>query len=561
MSGAGPGHGLDIEAALSEALALRQSDRHEEAARVLASVLRQSPRHPAALKFLGLTYLESGNAAGAAGLIEQGLQAATDDAESRSNLGNALQKLNRHAEAVDQYREALRIDPALAEASNNLGLALRALKRDDEAVACFQDAIRVRPGLADAHYNLGDALQTLNRLDEAVRAYQEALRSRPDFARAHNNLGIALAALGRHGDARVHYEEACRIDPDFAPGQYNMAVLLHTLNRPAEANPYFERTVQLLPDSHDAKFALSVSLLSLGVSERAWRMYEHRRHCRSEGHVPDLGVPQWLGDEDPRGRRILLQWEQGYGDIIQMLRYVPLLQRMGAQCRLQLKRPLESLVRRSFPSIPIVAPKQPAGDVDASTPYASLPLAMRTLAESDIPRQVPYLRANAEAAERWRQTFGTRAPLTIGLVWRGNPKPPGRSIPVELLRPVLEQPAMSFIALQKDLTGNESAFLAGFSNVLSIDTQIDTFDDTAGAIEALDLVVTIDTSTAHLAGALGKPTWVLLRSGADWRWLTERTDSPWYPSVRLFRQSAPGDWGGVLRAVVQALAEHPLRGR
>lgn len=549
--------GQDVQGMLGDALRSQRLGHHDEAARLYSSVLQVAPDEPVALHLLGVLHLKAGNAAAAARVLEHLVRVQPQHHEALNNLGNALQLLNRHGEAVDRYHQALRIKPELAEAYDNLGLALRALGRHGDAVDAFGSAIRIKPGLATAHYNLGDALQALGRHADAIPSYEEAIRLKPDFAQACNNLGIALDVLFRHSAAVAAYADALRIRPDFVQAQSNMGCSLQCLERHEEAIECFERTLRLAPGFVEIAYSMSASMLALRLSERAWRQYESRLHPARKDALPELGLPLWLGEQSLRGRKILIQWEQRAGDVLQMLRYIPLVEGMGAECHLQAARPLRALIARSFPFTSVVGARKCPPGIDYRIPYTSLPLAMKTFAESEIPRQTPYLTPDPARVTRWRGLLDTRDALTVGVAWRGKPNPVGRSIPLELLCTLFGQPRVSFIALQKDLTDGEAAILGGLANVRSLDEELDTFDDTAAVVDALDLVITIDTSVAHLSGALGKPTWVMLKYGADWRWLLRRADSPWYPSVRLFRQSAPGNWESVLQEVGLALRQWP----
>ncbi|MDH4284991.1 MAG: hypothetical protein OEV35_06700, partial [Gallionellaceae bacterium] len=262
-----------------------------------------------------------------------------------------------------------------------------------------------------------------------------------------------------------------------------------------------------------------------------------------------------LGEKPPVGKKILIQWEQRYGDIIQMLRYAPMLERIAASCSWQVAEPLRELVARSYPQYRIIGIDEFPPEYNFRMPYTSLPLALQTFTEESIPKNIPYLTASPDKIALWKQKFPADAGLRIGVIWRGNPKPANRSAEISHFLPLLDSQRNYFVSLQKDLLESEAAVLERHGNVLMLDKEITSFDDTASVIAALDLVITIDTAAAHLAGALGKPVWVLLKYGADWRWLRDREDNPWYPTARLFRQTTPGDWAGVMRRVQTALGQ------
>ncbi len=529
---------------------------------------------------------------------ESALAIDSDSAGAHLNLGNALQTLDRHEEAIAHYQQTLALRPEDADAYNNWGNSLQALNRHNEATACYERSLALRPDHAEAHSNLGNSLFALNRHDEARAHYEKALALKPEFAEAQNNLGHALQALNQIDAALACFARALAIKPDFAEAHNNWGIALQALNRHDAAIEHYERAIALKPDYAEAQWNKSLALLCLGRFREGWQLYEKRWRRKEAVALPDFDLPLWSGQEDSatrcesRGGRaavssrtaarrrgiplakaflgilfgrgdaapaanLLLQYEQGFGDAIQMLRYVPLLEQMGVQCWIQAPPALAALAQRSFPRARVVAPTQCPAEAEFRIPMLSLPRALKTYSASDIPRAVPYLAADEQKKAAWAARLANQRECTVGLVWRGRPthkNDHNRSIPLATLAPLFSRKDIHFVTLQKGLTEAELGELAQYDNVTMVDEELDSFDDTAAAVSVLDLLISVDSAPAHLSGALGRPTWVLLPFSPDWRWLLAGSDSPWYPSARLFRQESIGDWVGAIRDVGDSLS-------
>jgi tetratricopeptide (TPR) repeat protein len=525
---------------------------------------------------------------------ERALALKPEFAAAHGNLGNVLTALSRHDEARARYERAAALTPSDAAAHFRLGGALMALKRPRDAVASYERALALRPGYVEARVNLGNALLALGQPEEAIVHYREALSIDPTFAEVHGNLGVALGALGQHDEALTHFQKAIALKPNYAEAYYSEANALVALDRLQEATERYEQAVALDPDHaaahynlgtvfaalrrHDdaiaayeralrcdpvypqAEWNRSLSLLSLGRFNDGWRAHESRWTLDGALVLPNEDRPLWSEGASMAGRRLLIQHEQGYGDAIQMLRYVPQLERAGAHCALQIPPALAALVQRSFPTARVVPLGHCPADIDLRVPMMSLPLAMRTRTESDIPSEVPYLVADQTMVAHWAARLATGRACTVGLVWRGlrtHANDRIRSLSLEAFAPLLGREHIQFVTLQKDVTAQESGQLARHDNVIVLDRA---FDDTAAIMAALDLVISIDSAPAHLSGALARPTWILLHFSPDWRWLLEREDSSWYPTARLFRQEVRGDWATVISRVGAALDERVRAG-
>jgi Tfp pilus assembly protein PilF len=441
----------------------------------------------------------------------------------------ALQRQGRLPEAATIYAAVLAADGNHVDALRNLSIIRRHERKFDEALALIRRAIAVAPKSAEAHDQLGNILQALNRPAEAIGWHERAIALRPDYVEAYNNLGIALAALHRLADAIAQYEKALALKADYAEVHYNE----------------------------------SIARLGLGDFAAGWRKYEWRwDRFNSQHQRRNFPQPLWLGGESIEGKTILLHADQGLGCTLQFIRYLPLVARRGARAVIEVQRPLVPLLA-GLPDAPaIVARGDRLPDFDFHCPLLSLPLAFATTIET-IPADVPYLAAPAPEIARWRAQLPRDGAALVGLAWAGNPghaNDHNRSIALRHLLPLLRMPGIRFVSLQHELRAGDAQLLDQ-ANVLRIGERVANFADTAAVVSCLDVVITVDTAIAHLAGALGKPTWVLLPFSPDWRWFLDRSDSPFYPTARLFRQPAADDWESVAAQVGDALNALPQRDR
>lgn len=567
---------------------MQQRGRSAEALELIGAALAANARVAAAHANYGLVLAALGHHEEALASYERALALKPDYAEALYNRGNALAALTRFEDALTSYAQAIALRPNYPAALLNRAQLLQRLGRVREALASFDLALALAPGNADtfnmrgnAHYalrsfaaaladydraamlrddaapihnNRGNALRELGRHEEALAAFGRALGLSPDYADAHNNRGNAHLELNRINDALADYERALALKPDFADARVNRGNALHFLDRDHEAIASFDAAIVLSPQLAEAHWNRGLSLLALGDFARGWPDYEWRWKRDSELKPRGFAQPQWRG-EDLHGKSILLHAEQGYGDIIQFIRYLPMVVARGGKVVLEIPDDLKPLIGRIGGVTAIVRRGEPLPPFDVHCPLMSLPLAFGTTLAT-IPAPVPYLQAPAERLEQWRARLaGTKAPR-VGLVWSGKPthkNDRNRSIPLTLLAPLLQTPGVTFVSLQKDYREADRAALAA-APLLRLDGALADFADTAAAIAALDLVIAVDTAVAHLTGAMGKPLWLLLPAIGDWRWLQDRADSPWYPSARLFRQPRIGDWPSALADVKRELA-------
>jgi Flp pilus assembly protein TadD len=487
--------------------------------------------------------------------FQQVLRLNPNHAQAYSNLGDALRVQGKPDEAEACCRRALQLMPNLADAHNNLGNALQEQGQLDEAVACYQRALELQPHFAAAHNNLCTALQEQGQLDEAVACYRRALQLHPHLAEVHNNLGTALQEQGKLDEAAACHRRALQLNPNNADAHTSLGKALADQGNVDEAHACYRRALQLNPNCAEAHLNRSLLWLLLGNYEQGWPEYEWRWR-RKDLSLPRLPQPLWDGAPLP-GRTLLLYAEQGSGDTLQFIRYVPLAKERAGRVVVSCPESLLSLVQ-SCPGIDqLVAHGTPLPPFDAHTPLLSLPRLLGTTTLHNIPARVPYLSAPAEQVARWRHELAGPLSLKVGLCWEGNPgnkRNRLRSVRLEQLAPLAQVPGVRLFSLQKGAGAEQLGAVRECWGMIDLGRRFESWADTAAAVSALDLVVTVETAMAHLAGALGKPAWVLLPMSPDWRWLLQREDSPWYPSLRLFRQRRWDDWPEVIARVAAALS-------
>ena len=485
-------------------------------------------------------------------VYRQGVAADPDYAEIHSNLGTALRAAGKLEEATDCYRRAIELRPSFTDAHNNLGRTLCLLDRAEEAVQCHRQAIALSPNDADSLIDLGNALTMTEQLDEACEHYRHALRLRPDAPTAVSGLGIALSMSYRHDEAVVWLERAVAISPS-GPARMALGNALIYLNRHAEALSQFREARALLPDSPELTQNEGFALLATGAWKEGWERLEARFAVPRKLPLPTIPdeLPLWRGDTSLDGKTILLQSEQGLGDTLQFVRYVPLVKERGGRVVLQVQPRLGKLLA-DMPGADMVITSYESPGVDLVCPLMSLPLAFGTTLAS-VPANVPYLRTPPDYLLLWQALLGARVRPRIGVAWSGSQHMPYRSMPIKTLAPLLRRPEFEFHALQLEIPEADREWLAENPLLIDHSEEQKDFVDTAALIAAMDLVVTIDTSVAHMAGAIARPVWIMLPFSADPRWMVDREDTPWYPTARLFRQKIAHDWDKVVKDVLKAL--------
>lgn len=615
---------LDADPAHADALHLlgvlrHQQGRHAEAADLVGRAVKLRPNDAALQLNLGNALKALGRLDGAIERFRNALTLAPGFALAHYNLANAYAALGRHEDAVDAYRRSLRLSPSDASIWNNLGNSLHAIGRHGEAIDAFTRALELRPGHAGAHNNLGMALAALECAEEAIAHFRRALAAEPRFIAAHFNLGNALDAIGRHNEAVAAFEAALALHAQFPPALLGLGNALAALDRHTEAIPALERAVgldprlslgwlslgnahhamgaheaalraydqalRLRPELASARLNRALTLLALGDFDRGLRDYEARLDLVRAAREQQRGeaqkaerkrasafdeladrLPRWRG-EPITDRTLLIVAEQGFGDTLQFMRFIPLARKRVERIVFAVQRELLPLVAPLGEAwrVDVVERGATDGDADLHCPLLSLPLALGTTADS-LPAAQRYVDVPERYLDRWRDLRRERAKCKVGLAWSGRiQRHETRSMPLAALEPLFALADIDWIVLQPNLSDEERRVLDSHPRAASIhrfDDRIRDFADTAAIVDGLDAVVSIDTSIAHLAGALGKPLLLMLPFAADWRWFTVDSEvlreigadrSPWYPSARLIRQRAPRAWDEVVRRAARLL--------
>ncbi len=539
------------EAQLNLGIALREQGRHAEALSAFEAATRLRPDFAAAHDSLGNALRDAGRLSEAIEAYRRAVALDPEFTTGYCNLGAALWQAERFEEAADALQAALALDPGRPEAHNHMGNVCKSMGYLGQALSAYRQALALKPDFAAAHFNLGVLLGDLDQPNEALASYKAALGFAPEYADAHSNLGATLMRLDRPAEAITAYRRALELRPEFAGAWYNLGNALAEESRPREAVAAFDRALAIDPDLAVAHWSRGLASLSAGDYPRGWEGYEWRARV-TDDRLGDRSLPGPRWDGRPlEGRTILVHAERGLGDTLMFARYLPLVAARGGRVVLECQPALTRLLE-AMPSVgQVVAQGEPLPAFDCHVPLQSLAAVFGTRLGS-IPDEVPYLPT---------QTWSNRVPvlpagtgLRVGLVWGGSPRPTRRrSIPLGSLTPLFDVPGVTWYSLQM---GEHAAALMDLGETrrpINLGPMIRDFADTAALAGQLDLIVSVDTSVAHLAGGLGLPVWVMLVAAPDWSWLSGGIDSPWYPSARIFRQSRPGDWAPVIEEVRRAL--------
>ncbi len=487
---------------------------------------------------------------------ERAITLKPDYAIAYYNHGVTLQDLNRLDEALESYDHALAIKPDYAKAYSNRGVVLQDLKRFDEALASYDHALVHHADSAQVYSNRGITLQELNRPDEALASYDHAIILRPDDAKAYYNRGLTLKHLNRLDEAIDSYAMAIVLKPDYTEAYYNRGISLQNLNRLDAAQHCYECAIVLQADHAEAYWNIALLNIIRGDYEEGWKQYEWRWKVKSNHSIRTFAQPLWLGESSLSNKTLLIYPEQGLGDYIQCLRYVSLAEQNGAKVVLEAPEALMALASSLAGQFTLIETGQPLPDFDYHCPVMSLPLAFKTTLAS-IPATLPYLYAEKAKKQCWHEKLGKKTALRIGLAWSGSALHKNdhkRSLLFTQCARLLELP-VEFHALQKELKAIDVKVLCDFPQIHQHHDELHDFSDTAALIDEMDIIISVDTSIAHLAGAMAKELCLLLPYAPDYRWMLDRTDSLWYPTATLFRQPAMDDWDSVMTELVAFLEE------
>ncbi len=468
-----------------------------------------------------------------------------------------LQRKGRLDEAEQLFEQILKVEPANWQALHQLGALRLGRGRHVEALKFIGAAMKANPASAEAASNYGFVLHELNRDEEAIEYFNRALMIRPGHVPALITRGTSLHRLNRHQEALANFDRVLEIDKKNFKAHYNRANVLHELRRFDESLASFAKALALAPDDPDAHFNESLTRLLIGDFREDWKKYEWRWQKKQQHMQRGFTQPLWLGDAPVAGKTILIHAEQGFGDTLQFVRYVPLLVQMGAKVVLEVQPTLTALLS-SIEGVTVTTRGEPLPAFDLHCPILSLPLAFKSELAT-IPAHVPYIESPRDRMWNWQARFPQGKRLYVAIAWSGSPTHRHdhlRSIALAELAPLFSIGDIQWISIQRDLRPGDSEFLTGNSDIIHIGAELADFADTAAVIELFDLIISVDTSVVHLAGAMGRPAWMLLPYSPDFRWLLDREDSPWYPTLKLFRQPKIGDWQSVIGRVRKELGRY-----
>lgn len=494
-------------------------------------------------------------------MLEKRTQKEMKDLRAVYAKAAAFEKKGMLAEAARSYRFFVSKLPE-PTAYFNLGVIAKKMQAFDEAIAHYEKAIALKPDYAEAYANLGGVHNAKLEFEAALACYGKAIAHNPALAEAYYNRGVILQELRRHDEALADYETALALRPDYDLAYLNISVILYELKRKAEAARNYERILKKNPDHMDARWNMGVLKLSEGDYAAGFALYEERLKLQNVDYNKRLQRPYWRGVEQIAGSTLLLKWEQGFGDTIQFCRYARLARQAGANVVLSVQAPLRRLIESLDEEITVIGEDEVPAHYDFHSHLMSLPGAFGTRVET-VPFPTKYLSVDPAAIAAWRSRLADFGGVRIGLIWASSFRPDvtcvrrndaNRSVTLDHYRPLLDIPGATFFSLKKGPPAAQLAAAPPGHGILDFTAEFSDFAETGAFIENLDLVITVDTAVAHLAAALGKPVWILVPFVSCWRWLEDRTDTPWYESVRLFRQRARGDWAPVVDAVRQELA-------
>jgi tetratricopeptide (TPR) repeat protein len=498
-------------------------------------------------------YFQTGNFQAAEELLRRILVIHPYNPGIHNNLGLILYDKGQIEEAIKHFQRAIILEPGLADAYYNLGIGFERKGQLDKAITCYQKTIELNPSSADAYNNLGLILQEKGQLDKAITCYQKTIELNPSLADAYNNLGTALQEKGQLDEAITSYQRVLQLDPNYIVAYNNLGLALQEKGQLDEAITSYQRALQLNPNDAYTHLNMSLTFLLAGNYKEGWKEFEWRQKL-DEHFKHNFLQPLWDGS-NITGWTILLYTEQGLGDAIQFIRYAPLVAEYGARVFIECRKELKALFKNVGGVYKVIAHGEQLPEFDVHYPLMSLPVIFSTTLES-IPSNVPYIRADPILVQKWREKIHQEnSHLRIGLVWASGPGglSKRKSLNLNILSPLAQLNNISFYSLQKGEVAKQTKCPPIGMRLFDYTEEIDDFSDTAALIENLDLVISVDTAVAHLAGALGKPIWTLISFEPVWQWMLQREDNQWYPTMRLFRQPSPGDWNSVIAEVSKEL--------
>jgi tetratricopeptide (TPR) repeat protein len=547
---------MSTQQAYDLAVQHHRAGQFQQAETIYRQIIAQQPNHAAGHYMLAVMGHQFGRSADALPLIDKAISLNPGSPDYHMFRGIVLVGMQRYEDAVTAFRHVTILRPGDSQAYNNLANAQRAVGQLDDAVATYRKAIELEPEFPEAYSNLSTALKDSGRFDQAIDAAKTAIAQRPNYAGALCNLGVALKAKGQLDEAMDAYRQAIQHEPNYADGYYNIGNLHKERGELDEAATACEKALSLRPDFPSARWNLSLVKLMRDDPD-AWEAYEARWLVSKSTMTRGYPQPLWDGS-DLSGRTILLHAEQGLGDTIQFIRYAPMVKEKGGTVVVLCQPELSRLLSGQLQIDRVVSDDASAAPFDVHCPLLSLPRVLKTT-PGTIPGAVPYLSADSNLVEQWRQRISQQAPgLKVGLVWAGRPlnaRDEQRSLELAALAPLAQVEGVEFYSLQKGEAGAQASSPPAGMRMTDWTAELGDFADTAALVSNLDLVISVDTSVAHLAGALANPVWTFMAFSPDWRWKLNRSDTPWYPTMRLFRQPKWGDWNSAIEQVAEALRQ------
>jgi len=547
----------DFERRFQRSKVLHSNGNIEQARDSFESLLADYPKQVQVMQMLGWITAQSGRWTEAVEFLSNAIEVDVKNPHSYYILGNIMCKFESWAGGIECYSTTLSIDPYHFEAACNMGNAYLELNQPNEALVSYDLAIRINPKYSEAYSNRGNALRKIERLEEALVSYEHALSIEPEFAQAYLNRGVAFQALNRFEEAIMCYDKAIALRADYAEALTNRGTAMMALNRIQDSIASYDEAIKAHPDYADARWNKSLALLITGKFEEGWELYESRwDYEKASPKTRNFSQPLWLGEESLIGKSILLHAEQGMGDTIQFCRYVKRFKGIAGRVILEVQQPLLTLFESLEGVDEVIERGSSLPSFDYHCPLLSLPYAFKTQLH-DIPNQsASYINVNYRKREQWAQKLGGKKFKRVGIVWRGNTSHKNdKNRSIALSEFINNLPSgFEYISLQKEINDDDRKMLQG-SPIKSFSESIIDFCDTASICALLDLVISVDTSVAHLAAAMGKNTWLILPFAPDWRWMLDRIDSPWYRSVTLYRQGADMSYKSVLKRIREDLID------
>jgi len=559
----------EVDRLFQQGLALLNQGRLEQARDFFEKVVKLNTKHFDALHLLGIIAAQFKAFEQADVFFEKAIKLNSNNAAFFCNRGNVLKELKQFESAIAHYNKAINLNKNYALAYLNQGIVLFEIKKYEASLNSFDKAVIIKPDYAEAYSNRGDVLKEMRRFDEALASYDRAIELNDGYAEAFFNRGVILFELKYFEESLANYNKAIELNRDYAEAHLNRGNVLQEVNKFGEALICYDKAIELNNNYAEAYLNKSLLLLLLQDFEKGWELYEWRwKKLELTSSYRNFSQPLWLGDDSLAKKTILLHAEQGLGDTLQFCRYSSLVKKLGARVLLEVPKSLKELLKDLEGVDELIEAGKQLPTFDYHCPLLSLPLAFKTKLDT-IPFSKAYLKADQNKIKYWQKRIGNLDGLKVGLVWNGGFRPDQpelwtlnarRNIPLNTLTQTFRFINVNFFSLQKgdpaesEIRGHEIEYWPSGNFFNFADDLVD-FSDTAALISNMDLVIAVDTSTAHLAAALGKSTWILNRFDTCWRWLRDRNDSPWYESVKLYRQGEDRHWAPVLELVARDLIE------